>query len=216
MIYLSIVACFKNETPYLREWIEFHRLVGVERFYLYNNASSDNPNQVLEPYVRDGIVKLFWTDMETCQLACYFNALWAFAHQTRWMAFIDVDEYLFCPNGQDLKEFLQEYEAFPAVGAGWVIFGSSGHKRKPDGLTIESYTRCAPRAFELHKHIKSIVDPQKMHCPASNPHSFILRRLPTPPRSRKPRSRVRRLPRSEFGLHYRSHPAESLFHPFLG
>ena len=27
---LAIAAIFRNEAPYLREWIEFHRLVGVE------------------------------------------------------------------------------------------------------------------------------------------------------------------------------------------
>ena len=36
MTYLSICAVYRDEGPYLREWIEFHRLVGVERFYLYD------------------------------------------------------------------------------------------------------------------------------------------------------------------------------------
>jgi hypothetical protein len=40
--YLSICAIFKDEAPYLQEWIEFHRLLGVEKFYLYNNNSRDN------------------------------------------------------------------------------------------------------------------------------------------------------------------------------
>ena len=39
--YLAICAVYRNEAPYLREWIEFHRLVGVERFFLYNNRSTD-------------------------------------------------------------------------------------------------------------------------------------------------------------------------------
>src|SRR5580765_3145604 len=173
MNYLSIVACFKNEAPYLREWIEFHRLVGVEQFYLYDNASSDDVDAVLMPYVEKGIVKLFWTDMEACQLACYYNALQAFQLRTRWMAFIDLDEFLFCPNGQDLREFLGEWEQFPALGAGWAIFGSSGHKQKPDGLTIENYTRCAARDFETHRHIKSIVNPRQTLCSAFNPHCFF-------------------------------------------
>jgi hypothetical protein len=28
LVYLSICAIFKDEAPYLPEWIEFHRLVG--------------------------------------------------------------------------------------------------------------------------------------------------------------------------------------------
>ena len=34
--YLSICAIYRDEAPYLVEWIEFHRLVGVEHFYLYD------------------------------------------------------------------------------------------------------------------------------------------------------------------------------------
>ena len=29
MHYLAVCAIYRNEGPYLREWIEFHRLVGV-------------------------------------------------------------------------------------------------------------------------------------------------------------------------------------------
>ena len=37
-----------------REWVEFHRLVGVERFFLYNNFSEDNHMEVLAPYIEEG------------------------------------------------------------------------------------------------------------------------------------------------------------------
>ena len=56
MAYLSICAIYRNEGEYLREWIEFHRLVGVERCYLYDNLSTDSHREVLAPYVEQGIV----------------------------------------------------------------------------------------------------------------------------------------------------------------
>ena len=154
--------------------MSFTDLVGVEHLYLYNNASSDHPETVLQPYIDEGVAQVFFTDMVACQNACYFNALAAFRGRSRWMAFIDIDEYLFCPNGQDVRACLQEYEAFPALGAGWVIFASSGHQRKPEGLTIESYLRCGERRFEAHRLIKSIVNPLQAFCPANTPHSFVL------------------------------------------
>ena len=33
---LSVCSIFKNE-PDIREWIEFHKMLGVERFYLFDN-----------------------------------------------------------------------------------------------------------------------------------------------------------------------------------
>ncbi len=56
--YLSICAIFKNEAAYLGEWIEFHRLAGVEHFYLYNNLSDDNYFSVLKYYIDKGTVTL--------------------------------------------------------------------------------------------------------------------------------------------------------------
>ena len=39
---LSVVAIMKNEGAYLKEWLDFHILVGVEKFYLYDNESNDD------------------------------------------------------------------------------------------------------------------------------------------------------------------------------
>ena len=55
---LSLCLIFKNEAPFLKEWIDYHTIVGVDHFYLYNNNSDDNYKEVLEPYIRQGIVTL--------------------------------------------------------------------------------------------------------------------------------------------------------------
>ncbi len=56
---LAVCALFQNEAAYMKEWIEFHKLVGVQHFYLYNDHSEDNYLQVLEPYIKNGEVELF-------------------------------------------------------------------------------------------------------------------------------------------------------------
>jgi hypothetical protein len=40
--YLAMCAIAKNEGRYLQEWIEYHKLLGVEMFYIYDNESTDN------------------------------------------------------------------------------------------------------------------------------------------------------------------------------
>ena len=54
--YLSACTIYRDAAPYLAEWVEFHRLVGVERFFLYDNGSSDDHRDVLAPYVDEGSV----------------------------------------------------------------------------------------------------------------------------------------------------------------
>ena len=48
---LAIATMFQDEARWLKEWLEYHLLVGVQHFYLYNNLSSDNYQDVLQPYI---------------------------------------------------------------------------------------------------------------------------------------------------------------------
>ena len=39
---LSVIAIFQNEDRFLKEWLDFYRVLGVDHFYLFNNLSEDN------------------------------------------------------------------------------------------------------------------------------------------------------------------------------
>ena len=55
---LVICGIFRDEADYLAEWIEFHHLMGVSHFHLYQNRSTDNWEEVVEPYVQAGLVTI--------------------------------------------------------------------------------------------------------------------------------------------------------------
>ena len=169
MKYLSIVAVLKDEEPNLKEWLDFHKGVGVDHFYLYDNGSTDNTPDLLQPYIKAGEVTYSYNTMDMCQMACYYNALTAFTDQSRWMAFIDLDEFLFSPKG-DLKTTLKDYEPYPGIAVNEVFFGSNGHVRRPAGGVLKNYTK---RRKSVDRHIKSICQPGATLCSAHNPHSFI-------------------------------------------
>src|SRR5262249_33039574 len=106
---LSICAIFQDEAPYLKEWIEFHRLQGVQHIYLYNNRSTDDFRTVLEPYIKKRFVTLTeWDksyedgahrDWLAIQSGAYMDCLRKSGKYNSWIAFIDIDEFLFCPSG---------------------------------------------------------------------------------------------------------------------
>ena len=147
MTYLSVGAIFRDEADYLQEWIEFHRLVGVERFFLYDNGSVDDWRTVLAPYTREGIVEVHdWP--QGLQYDAYNDCLRQHGPESRWIAFIDIDEFLFSPTGTPLPEMLTRYERWPGVGVHWCVYGGSGHLQKPDGLVIESYLDAHDRAAQ--------------------------------------------------------------------
>ena len=165
--YLSICAIYRDEARYLQEWIEFHRLVGVERFFLYDNQSTDDHAEVLAPYVSKGVATVHDWPEHPGQRSAYEHCLAEHGAESRWIAFLDLDEFLFSPQLRAVSEVLTEYEEWPAVGVNRVIYGTSGHKDRPEGLVIEEYLMRFPAAAS----IKSIVDPART-VDFVNVHSF--------------------------------------------
>jgi len=159
--YLSICAIFYNEATYIREWVEFHRIVGVERFFLYDHKSTDDWRDVLSDHIESGEVIVHDWPVDPGQVEAYEDCIGRHGADSRWIAFIDIDEFLFSPTGEPVPDVLRDYEEFPAVGVNWRIFGSSGHRRRPEGLVTESYLHFS-RNPRSRRTIKSIADPSRV------------------------------------------------------
>jgi hypothetical protein len=156
--HLTIAAIFRDEAPYLAEWIEYHILLGVEHLYLYDNGSSDGPLDVLRPYILQGRATLLAWPAFPGQDAAYNHALKIFGRDSDWMLLIDVDEYLRPPPGRTIADVLT------SLGPGvdqlllpWVHFGGSGHEVRPPGLVIENYVH---RVADAHRQPKALVRPE--------------------------------------------------------
>ena len=50
---LSVCTLMKDRARYLREWLQYHLLVGVEHFYLYDHGSVDGLAEELQLGARD-------------------------------------------------------------------------------------------------------------------------------------------------------------------
>ncbi|MBV1903031.1 MAG: glycosyltransferase family 92 protein [Marinosulfonomonas sp.] len=138
---LAVCAIFKNEALYLQEWLIFHHGVGVDHFYLYNDASTDDYAKVLQPWIERGIVTVkSWP--KKAQVAAYNHCIRNFRTRARWIAFIDLDEFLYSPTGRNLPELLENYRGVAAIFVYWVLFGSSGHAKRPMGSVIQAYQQC--------------------------------------------------------------------------
>jgi hypothetical protein len=137
--YLSVCSIFFNEAPYLAEWIEFHRLAGVERFFLYDHESTDSSRDVLAPYLADGTVVVYDWPVYPGQQEAFEDCAERHRFDSRWIAFIDLDEFLYSPADRTLPEVLRDFEQWPGVLVNRPTYGTSGHETRPPGLAIENY-----------------------------------------------------------------------------
>jgi hypothetical protein len=170
--YLSVFAIYHNEADYLREWIEFHKLVGFELFFLYNNFSTDHHREVLAPYIADGTVVHREWPVEPAQMAGYRDVLERHRHDTYWLGLFDIDEFLFSPTGERVSDVLRGFEEFPGVGVNEITFGTSGHMTRQPGLAIEHYVRRCALDKPRNRIIKSIIQPTRVVDLGSDPHYF--------------------------------------------
>lgn len=174
MKYLSLCMNFKNESPYLKEWIDYHLNIGIEHFYLFDNDSTDEYLKILEPYRNKKLVTLHSSKKNPIKPFVYEYVLNTYRNDTRWLGFLDCDEFLCPTNKDDVREIFIEYEKFPGVGINWKMFGNNGHIKKPNGLVIENYTkREGTGENSAGYHIKSFINPQKVLPQWINPHYFI-------------------------------------------
>ncbi len=160
---LSVMAIMKDEGPYLKEWLDFHILVGVQHFYLYDNGSTDDTMDILKPYIKSGIVELKNWPGERVQNSAYIDAINNHAYDTRWVAEIDLDEFVVPVTTNTIVEQLRKLPRnFGALVLTWIMYGSSGHLEKPDGLVVENYKWRGDRRHQ--SGCKSIINPRFIVC----------------------------------------------------
>lgn len=180
---LSLVLMIRNEGEYIQEWIEYHRLVGVEHFYIYDNQSTDHLKEILSGYITKGIVTyLFW---KGGQAEAYNHALSHYKLESKYMGFNDTDEFIIPLAGNNIFDVIEDLfrydqerflpklypkESVPGgIGIGWRIYGTSDHKTKPEGLVIENYKYRANEPIQEACFLKTIANPRTVvvcdiHC----------------------------------------------------
>ena len=167
---LAIVAIMKNEGHYLKEWLDYHLLAGVDHFYIYDNESPDNQAEVAKPYVAAGLVDYFFLPGKAMQYIAYNDAVKRFKFQCRYMAFIDGDEFIYPKRltGGGITNIVDEILSNNPNAAGlainWQIFGSNGQEKADYSRgVLERFTRCAVKDFKANAHVKTIANPRKVN-----------------------------------------------------
>ena len=155
---ISIMAIFKSEQDYMKEWLDHHIGQGFEQIYLYSN----DPNIHLYPYLEEPkyipYIKLInWTEkknngIDTIQRQAYTHCVKNYSHETQFLMMLDLDEFVL-----PIRTYPTVYDYISSLKSQWnkicafkiqrYDFGSGGHITKPYGSVFES--------FKLHEKVCS-------------------------------------------------------------
>lgn len=166
--YACLCAIVKDEDAALLEWVQYHMGIGFEHLFLYDNGSRTSVAGLLREYVEHKLVTVVDFPQRTHQQLCaYADSLRRFGPETVWMAYVDVDEFIVPKRVPCVREFLDGYRDYAALGVHWVMFGSNGHHQRPPEPVTMAYTT----VIEKNNHIKVILQPAKT-AGVGSPHNF--------------------------------------------
>ncbi len=154
----AVVAIAKNENKFIDEWINFHLAIGFEHIYLYDNAGAadENLDAVAERY--SDSVTVIKMPGPGRQSAAYRHFSENFRASVKWVAFIDIDEFIVFHKHRNVAGFISEYGYLKSIALSWKMFGHANHEKRPAGLVMDNYLWRYPFSFPQVKTICSTTE----------------------------------------------------------
>lgn len=180
VIDLGIITQFRDEAPYLAEWIRYHRLAGVSQFWLYDDDSTDDWRSAISADLRDGVVEVIPASSidgadtrapaSIRQLVTFRDGLRRSRGEARWVALIDVDEFLLPMLDATIPECLRRFgqrqanadSIATAIYVNWRMFGTSGAIVPIGEPILGKLTACSAVTHPDNLNGKSLVRPDRV------------------------------------------------------
>lgn len=161
--FLSVVSIFKNEDHVLKEWLDHYIAEGVDHFYLIDNNSTDNWEEILVPYIDSGRVTLFREKRNHYQTAAYNELVFPIRDESEWLAVVDLDEFVYGRTGK-VSDFIKSLHfSVNGIRLPWVCFGSSGNIVQPKSV-IDGFRSRRRYDNGSMERAKSIVRTRNVGC----------------------------------------------------
>ncbi len=214
---LCALATMRDEGAYILEWVAYHRILGVEHFFIYSNDNTDGSNHLLAALAKNGVIT--WIENEDAtgnkQAKAYGHCLSIVPDvlDYEWCVVLDADEIVSLREGgfATLSDYLAWQESRPVdvVVLPWCVFLSNGETLWSDDLSIKRFCHQNHRSGLG----KSIFRPSKFtfahpHHPASNDRTMpVIVRDSAGVQVSYPRGRMTgyELPNPEYGQAWVNH-----------
>jgi len=131
---LKIVICViaKQENKYIKEFIYYYKILGFNKIFLFDNNDIDGEQfeKLLTKYIDNNYVEIinfrgFYKPQKLAYKQCYNNNKYHFD----WVAFYDVDEFLYLVKHMNIQEFLSLsiFKKCSSILINWKYYGDNNH-----------------------------------------------------------------------------------------
>ena len=167
----TLICCIgKNENRYVREYVEWHKHIGVSHIRIYDNNDPDGEHfeDAIGDYINEGFVDLVDVrGQKVVQLKCYTECYHELKNDYDWILFIDCgDEYLTFNRGQiNINQYLTlpQFRNYDMIHINLMTVGDNGLVEYDNRPLMERFPEPIPfdtnvaYNFPEDMHVSSIV-----------------------------------------------------------
>ena len=173
---ILICAMAKMEELYIREWIDWHKNIGIDHIIIGDNNDS-NYNKPLKPIIQDYIDENYvevinLNDKLGYQQEFYREIYIAQKNNYDWIGFIDIDEFIELPKFGNIHDFLSQpkFNKTDSIIFCWKYFGDNDnlyYENKPvkERFTTSKNTKKAGIKYFIRGHLDNVIYPISRHNP---------------------------------------------------
>jgi hypothetical protein len=152
----AICSCARMEQDSIVEWVEYHRSIGFEHFFIYGNDDDFRIlAEVLAPLISSRVVTFTQCPELGEQVKMYLHFLRWHARSCEWICFLDQDEFIRLTGFDDSIDELTNRAArnYDSIEMNWLNYGNSGFLDRPQGSVLRQYTRRDDAVHVNTKHV---------------------------------------------------------------
>lgn len=165
-----VCAIAFEEELYIDEWIRYNLALGFSHIYIYDNSET---NILKNKQSANVTVINFPGDKQMLTSRNIF--LLQYKNKHKWVAHIDIDEFIVLKKHKNIMDFLNEYDDCDSIAINWLMFGTSNQINYRDEPITSRFRYCAAKVdihYKCISKIKSIFQCIHSHKPLLNKGSI--------------------------------------------
>ena len=147
---IIISTLVRDDEDYLDEWLDYHRDIGVDHFVIYDHKSR-------RPVLPRKDVTVYRVDRTDPHNPDVLHNMTLEEVKSEWISLLDVDEFIGLSKHRDLHSLLKDYRNYGGLVISYLIYGSNGHKTRPEGKVKDNYLMRTPGTYFCNRSAKCIL-----------------------------------------------------------
>lgn len=160
--YSSVCLLIRDENKYLKEWLDWYMKNGFDHIYIYDNGVNETVTDVITDDISEKITVIPWHgEFQNVQEDAYNHFLENYGAETRWVTFLDSDEFINFSEGVSVNDYLQQNELYTNIVISFVEYNANGQETYEDAPVRERFTEEVD-AYGCQIYFKNFVQPHRI------------------------------------------------------